>query len=241
MAHSKIRRVTSFILGSFLFLVMRETPWTRTNSPANETPWGEVYSADRKERRDHFFNDLSSSSASDLSPQPEQISDASEGTPAITNLPWNTYEAKGNSESFSRAFLWPVANGRISSGYGERGSSFHEGVDIRANSGAPIRAAADGKVVFSGSLNGYGKTIVIYHGDGISTVYAHNSQNIRETGERVLQGQLIGYVGQTGRAHGSHLHFEVRRSGRSLNPLSYSFTRHPLLSAQNNRESNGRN
>jgi len=229
--------VYSALISFVLILAVRETPWTRSDFVNAGTPWDSAYGEDRKERRENFFNDLNAAAPASIAQAPvsEAVPSAHsqfEGSREISQLPWKSYESTGSRESFSRAFLWPIANGRISSPFGTRGSGFHEGIDIRAQTGTPIRAAADGVVVFSGWINGYGKTIVVYHGDFISTLYAHNSQNIREQGDQIRQGQLIGYVGQTGSVSGSHLHFEVRRSGKPLNPMSYSYSRHPLLAAQ---------
>lgn len=210
------------------------TPWTERTVDADfNTPWGVQYTQDRVVARQNFFRDLEAAPVDE--PQafgiPATDDEQPEGTAALSQLPWEKYEKTSNLK-FKRAFLWPVANGRISSGFGVRGSGFHEGVDIPAPMRTPVKAAADGRVVFSGSISGYGKTTVIYHGDGISTIYAHHSQNMRSVGEVVRQGDIIGSVGTTGRTRGSHLHFEVRRGGRAINPLSYSYTRHPLLSAE---------
>lgn len=221
-----------------------ETPWSNSSSDSADlnTPWGAQISEERKDARENFFRDLNGDSAAVEAPRvrDEQsrkmgipVGDQdSEGSEALSQLPWGQFESKAPETTFTRVLVWPVVEGRISSGFGVRGSGFHEGVDIRAPEGTAVRAAASGRVVFSGNISGYGRTIVIYHGDGVSTVYAHNSKNIREAGDKVLQGQLIGYVGQTGRATGSHMHFEVRRGGRPVNPLSYNYSRHPLLAAQ---------
>lgn len=119
------------------------------------------------------------------------------------------------------------APGYISSGYGSRSDPFgggrahHAGIDIDANAGDPITAAADGVVSFSGWRNGYGNTIQIDHGNGFKTLYAHNSSNLVKAGDVVRGGQLIGKVGSTGRSTGAHLHFEVTLNGRQVNPRQY--------------------
>lgn len=106
--------------------------------------------------------------------------------------------------------LWPVEGGEMGSDFGWRALSFHEGIDIRAEEGTPIRAAHDGVVAYSGrGLSGYGNLIVL-RGDGIVTVYGHNRTNDVEPGDIVQRGDEIGEVGMTGRASGPHLHFEVR-------------------------------
>lgn len=121
---------------------------------------------------------------------------------------------------------WPVI-GQISSQYGWRRSPFgtrrvfHAGLDIRAPRGRGIYAAADGKVVHSGWMGGYGYTIVLAHPSGISTLYGHCSSLAVKKGETVKSGQLIAGVGSTGRSTGNHLHFEVRVRGAAQNPLKY--------------------
>jgi len=128
--------------------------------------------------------------------------------------------------------LWPI-NGRISSGFGwrrnpfgGRGSEHHSGVDIPARTGTQIRATGGGRVTFSGWRNGYGNTIVIDHGNGIQTLYAHNSRNRVSVGQRVERGDIIGYVGSTGRSTGPHLHYEVIVNGTAVNPVPFLLERH---------------
>ncbi|MDW8030037.1 MAG: peptidoglycan DD-metalloendopeptidase family protein [Armatimonadota bacterium] len=122
-------------------------------------------------------------------------------------------------------FTRPV-NGPIVSGFGYRVHpifrrvKFHYGIDISAPSGTPIRAAADGVVVFSGWRRAYGNTVIIDHGDGLATLYAHCSRLLVNEGEVVKQGQVIALVGSTGLSTGPHLHFEVRRYGEPINPLA---------------------
>jgi murein DD-endopeptidase MepM/ murein hydrolase activator NlpD len=97
----------------------------------------------------------------------------------------------------------------------------HEGIDIGAASGTPIRAAASGTVISAGWLGGYGNLIVIDHGGGLATAYAHMSGYAASSGQPVAQGQTIGFVGCTGHCFGSHLHFEVRVNGAPVDPLGY--------------------
>lgn len=119
----------------------------------------------------------------------------------------------------ARVLDWPVY-GPISSYYGSRGGS-HTGVDIAARSGTAIRAAASGNVTYAGYQGGYGKFIIVNHGNGIVTRYAHCSSINVSVGQRVAAGQTIGTVGSTGRSTGPHLHFEVLAGGSFRNPLSY--------------------
>ena len=124
--------------------------------------------------------------------------------------------------------------GRISSPFGSRVDPFtskwrfHEGIDIAAPHGEPIYAVQEGTVIYSGWKGGYGKCIIIDHKypdipkiPHIQTKYAHNSKNIVKKGQRVRRGEIIGYIGSTGRSTGPHLHFEVIYKGNVINPISY--------------------
>lgn len=116
-------------------------------------------------------------------------------------------------------FNWPTISRRISQYY--RGWR-HTGLDIAAPMGQPVYAAEDGVVITSGwSRGGYGYYIIIDHGDGVQTLYGHNSLLLVERGDRVIKGQVIGHVGSTGRSTGPHVHFEVRIDGNRVNPLEY--------------------
>ena len=116
---------------------------------------------------------------------------------------------------------WPV-RGDLTSGFGPRNGSQHDGIDIRAPAGTPVAAAADGLVVHSSrGVPGYGNLIILKHAGGRSTVYAHNRTLAVQVGDRVRAGQVIAEVGATGRATGPHLHFEVRQDGRATDPLEW--------------------
>lgn len=115
---------------------------------------------------------------------------------------------------------WPV-RGKLTSGFGPRWGRLHAGIDIGAGTGTPIKAAKAGAVIFSGTYSGYGKCIIIDHGGGLTTLYAHQSRLAVGEGARVDQGQLIGYVGSTGHSTGPHLHFETRVNGSPQNPRRY--------------------
>ncbi len=121
----------------------------------------------------------------------------------------------------SSGFIWPLQRFEVSSGFGKRRGRLHAGIDLRAPRGTPIHAAAAGKVVFAGYSGGYGRMIVIDHGRGVQTAYAHNSRNRVASGQRVGQGEIIGHVGSSGNASGNHVHFEFRRHGRPLDPARY--------------------
>lgn len=118
-------------------------------------------------------------------------------------------------------FLWPVDGGQISSGFGPRGGSMHDGIDIRAPEGTTVRAAAGGVVLYSSKLRGYGNVVILDHGSGVSSVYAHNKVNKVAVGDQVKRGQPIAQVGQTGKTTGPNLHFEIRRENIARNPVRY--------------------
>ena len=120
----------------------------------------------------------------------------------------------------ARGLIWPTS-GRVTSEYGYRWGRMHQGIDIGAGTGTPIRAAKAGEVIFAGTQGGYGRTVVISHGGGFSTLYAHQSSIAASDGQSVSQGQVIGYVGNTGNSTGPHLHFETRVNGAAQNPRAY--------------------
>jgi murein DD-endopeptidase MepM/ murein hydrolase activator NlpD len=123
--------------------------------------------------------------------------------------------------------IWPV-EGALDSGFGVRrnpfgGSSYesHEGQDIEALIGTPVRAAASGTIIIAGCQRGYGNVVYVDHGNGISTRYGHLSHIDVEVGQSVKQGELLGLVGSTGRSTGPHLHYEVRINNEPVNPRHY--------------------
>jgi len=117
--------------------------------------------------------------------------------------------------------------GRLTSGFGYRRSpfgrrvEFHEGVDLAAPRGTPVRAVADGVVVFAGYKPGLGRTVIVDHGHGVESVYGHHSRLMVSAGQRVSAGEVIAAVGDSGRSTGDHLHFELRFNGRAVDPWPY--------------------
>jgi murein DD-endopeptidase MepM/ murein hydrolase activator NlpD len=122
--------------------------------------------------------------------------------------------------------IWPV-EGKLQGHFGSRTDpfsgegAFHRGVDISAPVGTPIRAAADGIVLHAQFMSGYGRLVVIDHGNGIQTYYAHMSRFAVVPGQEIRQGELVGAVGTSGRTTAPHLHYEVRLRGSAENPIRY--------------------
>ncbi len=117
-------------------------------------------------------------------------------------------------------FIYP-ADGRITSPFGYRGRGMHTGLDIAAYHGAPIKASDGGVVTFTGWKSGYGYSIIIDHGNGVETLYAHNSSMLVSVGDKVKQGELIAKMGSTGNSTGNHCHFEIIINGSQKNPINY--------------------
>jgi murein DD-endopeptidase MepM/ murein hydrolase activator NlpD len=133
----------------------------------------------------------------------------------------NAQAGSGSSGSASHSGLvWPVS-GPITSGFGTRWGRMHEGIDIAVPSGTPVHAAASGTVIYAAWMTGYGNLVVLDHGNGLATAYAHNSSLLVTVGQHVSQGQTISLSGSTGHSTGPHVHFEVRVNGVAVDPLGY--------------------
>lgn len=132
-------------------------------------------------------------------------------------------QTKAPAASEGRDFVWPLEPHRILSPFGARRSGHrHSGLDIAGRPGEAIAAARDGRVVYTGStMRGYGKTVVLDHGEGWTTLYAHGSALLVKEGEWVRRGQRIARVGRTGNATTEHCHFELRRNDVPVDPLHY--------------------
>lgn len=145
-------------------------------------------------------------------------------TAMIQRMQQTAQGSKRMATPFTGGFIRPV-EGSITSGYGMRfhpilrKNKLHTGIDIGARSGTSVKAAASGVVIISGWMHAYGNTVVIDHGGGVSTLYAHCSSLDVRVGQEVKQGQTIAKVGSTGWSTGPHLHWEVRRNGQPVNPL----------------------
>jgi len=121
----------------------------------------------------------------------------------------------------SGVLAWPTVGGVITSGYGPRSDSFHYAIDISGVTDDTIKAADNGKIIFTGTKSGYGKTVIIDHGNGIVTLYAHLNEISVAVGDLIAKEQKIGIMGSTGRSTGKHLHFEVLINDEPKNPLNY--------------------
>ena len=162
------------------------------------------------------------------------------GKPAIQMLKWAVgdssqwFEASGVGES-KGAFSTPV-NGGVTSGFGSRRHPIlgymrmHSGLDFKASYGQPIFAVTDGVVAYAGRKGGYGNFVQLNHAGGLASGYGHMSRIAARPGSRVRRGQIIGYVGSTGLSTGPHLHYELYRNGRAINPMSVKFTQRAQLS-----------
>ena len=136
------------------------------------------------------------------------------------NISNNTYKKVTSTKDTSSNFVWP-ASGDITSKFGSRWGSKHTGIDIAVETGTSVKAAAAGKVIFSGRKGNYGNLIIIDHGNGYKTYYAHNSRLLAEVGQSVDKGTIISLSGSTGNSTGPHLHFEIRQNDEPVNPLSF--------------------
>jgi murein DD-endopeptidase MepM/ murein hydrolase activator NlpD len=156
---------------------------------------------------------------------PDNVTAQKNTMPAEISVPGSPPVVSSRASEYNRKntglFIWPV-KGKVVSDFGSREQQRHLGIDIRAANGTPVLAARTGKVIYSGAtLPGYGNVVIIEHDRDFSTVYAHNSINLVKDGITVQKGQIIAYVGSTGRSTASHLHFELRRRGHAENPLDY--------------------
>lgn len=118
-------------------------------------------------------------------------------------------------------FIWPLSSGTLTSTFGPRGGSFHDGIDIGAPPGTVVRASRDGAVIYSDTLRGYGNVVIVQHTGGYATVYAHNEENLVGAGSQVRQGQPVARVGRSGRTSGPNLHFEIRKDNIARNPIYF--------------------
>ena len=171
-------------------------------------------------------------SAAPKRPSVADLNHRFDGTPGylkyydVNNLPKTNNYVPPNMVRLNGKMMWPV-DGKVSSPFGKwRGKHMHQGIDIPMPHGTPIRAANTGVITRTGNnstmgFRGYGNFILMDHGSGVHTFYAHCSSVAVREGQRVMQGQIIGYVGSTGRSTANHLHFEVRVNDTKVDPMPY--------------------
>lgn len=164
--------------------------------------------ADTRETREEYLHEVEALAAQSAA-LAAQIRAAQEGAGST-----------GTGQPSAAGFIWPC-DGVVVSGYGMRWGRLHEGIDIGCGYGTPNRAAAAGTVIYAGWLGGYGNLVVIDHGNGLSTAYAHATSIVVSVGQVVAQGETVSLVGSTGNSSGPHLHFEVRVNGVAVDPLLY--------------------
>ena len=153
----------------------------------------------------------------------ESASSSSSSSPSSGSSSSSSSSSSGGSSAAaapSGGYAWPMC-ARVTSEYGPRWGRMHRGIDLGAPVGSAIRAIRGGTVIFAGWQGGYGQTTLIDHGNGVVSLYAHQSRFAVSQGARVSQGQVIGYVGMTGSTTGPHLHLETRVGGSAVNPRQY--------------------
>ena len=164
--------------------------------------------SDTRETREEYLREVEALAAESAA-LAAQIRDAQEGAGST-----------GTGQPSAAGFIWPC-DGVVVSGFGMRWGRMHEGIDIGCAYGTPNRAAASGTIIYAGWLGGYGNLVVVDHGNGLSTAYAHASSILVGVGQSVSQGETVSLVGSTGNSSGPHLHFEVRVNGQAVDPLLY--------------------
>lgn len=155
---------------------------------------------------------------------PKALRAAKSKSPASLCMAVVTNAIRGQRDPSVPQLKFPVPHGVLTSPFGHRWGKFHKGLDIAAPVGSSVLACADGRVIFTGSrkrFRRYGNTVLIHHGKGVYTYYAHLSEIKVRKNQQVRQGQKVGLVGNTGRSTGPHLHLEVRVVNNVYNPLAY--------------------
>jgi murein DD-endopeptidase MepM/ murein hydrolase activator NlpD len=129
-------------------------------------------------------------------------------------------ERSAEAPSTRGMLQWPL-RGVLYGRFGKKGREPHDGIDLAAPKGTPVRTASPGLVLYAGEQRGYGNIVLVEHANGLITLYAHNNDVRVRTGQTVREGQVVATVGESGRTSGPHLHFEVRRDGRPVDPLDF--------------------
>lgn len=180
-------------------------------------------------RRNHLIDSILST-LDITTPPPSGGKDSGGPFTSITARPYDDLILKVDQKLEALRPLplgYPVKASAVSSGFGARldpvngEKAFHDGVDLRGNFGALVKATADGKVIEKGYNDDYGWFVMINHGNNFTTLYAHNQKVLADQGDLVVRGQTIALLGNTGRTTGPHLHYEIRRNNRPVNPNKY--------------------
>jgi murein DD-endopeptidase MepM/ murein hydrolase activator NlpD len=242
-AHEQVSRDFEALLLAFVFKAMRQTvPKSDFLGKGQNKDWysdlfdmelAQSFTRDKGNRiglSEHIQQNLrqvpNRDETTHQSPRRDQQSvqgQAVRGIPAMQQNP-KLHPAAEPAELSNVQMALPVV-GRLTSHYGVRSDpltseeKFHHGIDIAGPLGTPIHAALPGTVTFSGWKQGYGLTVIISHAEGYATQYSHNSENLVQVGEHINHKQPIALVGQSGRATGPHLHFEVKQEGKAIDPL----------------------
>jgi len=198
----------------------REMASTMSSLKQSESQFRQLFSLGSKKDVLHNF-DPDESGSIDIEELKKQINTSMDSVKEI-----RTYISAQRDVYLATPQGWP-AEGRISSKFGMRehprygGRKFHTGVDISLSKGTPLHATADGVVSYADRSGGNGNIVVIEHGHSFSTVYAHNTQNLVHPGQTVKRGDIVAYSGSTGVSTGPHVHYEVWKDGKSVNPQPF--------------------
>ena len=215
LEYNRMKERVNYYSGQFI-----EMKKTMTSLQNAENEFRKLFSFKTKERVLENI-DTSDNGSIDMETLKEQIKLTMESVGEIRD-----YLSQQRDNYVATPKGWPVA-GRISSPYGYREHpntgvrDFHSGMDIASEPGTPVKATADGIVSFAGWSGGNGNLVALEHGLGFSTYYAHNRLVVVKVGQKIKRGDIISYVGSTGNSTGPHVHYEVWKEGRSLNPITF--------------------
>jgi murein DD-endopeptidase MepM/ murein hydrolase activator NlpD len=213
--YHRMREKLNYYSGQFI-----EMKKTMTSLKSAESEFRRLFSLKTKERVLESI-DTSDNGSIDMEALKKEIKFTMESVGEIKD-----YLSQQRDLYVSTPKGWPVV-GRISSPYGYREHpktgerDFHSGMDIAADPGVPVKATADGIVSFAGWSGGSGNLVALEHGSGFSTFYAHNRVVVVKVGQKIKRGDILSYVGSTGSSTGPHLHYEVWKEGKSLNPSNF--------------------
>lgn len=195
-------------------------------APQKETPAAPGSPVQSPGKKDEPSPGIREADLSEKTRQPEPAQPTAAPQPSKTSDNTAPVEVRRIDDSLPKGSIgqlkpiWP-ARGTVTRHFGTADGQHHDGLDISGVSGMPIVAAGTGRVMYSGSLKGYGKVILIKHDQVYSTLYAHNRKNLVNEGQMVRQGQPIAEMGKSGRATGVHLHFEILENRKPVNPLKF--------------------